>query len=191
MIEIVAALAKVEVEDVDRINLLHLVVHLAYLDMFGDGFRHSVEHSLEEIKLSRELHLDDYYFSLVILGLDIDTVILVAGTLLIALALKQFLYLHNLACKNCYQSFQHGEVGLVAQHSLHCPVKTYVLVVHFHRRVFITMLQKYKDFLKRQNNFGIFLPKVYIAIKEDFICVLQLPLIVRELFGECFSGRLC
>ena len=46
MIEIVAALAKVEVEDVDRIILLLIDVHLAFLDMFGDGFRHSVEQSL-------------------------------------------------------------------------------------------------------------------------------------------------
>ena len=137
------------------------------------------------------MHLNNYYFPFYVLSLDINTIEFVAGTFLIALALKQFLYLHDLACKNSYQSFQNGEVGLVAQHSLHCPVKTYVLVVHFHRRMFITMLQKYKDFLKRQNNFGIFLPKVYIAIKEDFICVLQLPLIVRELFGECFLGRLC
>ena len=42
VIEIVATLAKVEVEDVDRVNLLHLVVHITDLDVLGDGFRHTI-----------------------------------------------------------------------------------------------------------------------------------------------------
>ena len=72
------------------------------------------------------------------------------------------LYFHDLACKNSYQSFQNGEVGLVAQHSLHCPVKTYVFVVHFHKRMYLFLRrQNYKENLEPPNVWRNFYPFVY------------------------------
>ena len=56
--------------------------------MFGNGFRHSVEYSLKKIELARELYLDNYYVALGILSLDIYTIELVVGAVLIAFALK-------------------------------------------------------------------------------------------------------
>ena len=88
MIQVVAAFAKVKIYDVNWIHLLHFVVHLPNLDMFGNGFRHSVEYSLKKIELARELYLDNYYVALGILSLDIYTIELVVGAILIAFALK-------------------------------------------------------------------------------------------------------
>ena len=88
MIEIVAALAEVEVEYVYRINLLHFVIFLPNIYMLCDGFRYTVEHTLEEMQLAGELHLynDDFPFD--ILCLDIDAVELVVSAFLVAFAFK-------------------------------------------------------------------------------------------------------
>ena len=42
VVEVVAALTEVEVEDIDGVDFLYLVVLVAYLNMFGDGFRYAV-----------------------------------------------------------------------------------------------------------------------------------------------------
>ena len=62
-------------------------------NMLGDGFRHSVKDSLEEIQLSRLLDLNEDNLTLAVARLDVDAVELVALILLVALA---FQYLHNL-----------------------------------------------------------------------------------------------
>ena len=132
VVEIVVALAKIEIDDVDGINLFHLIILVAYLDMFGDSLRHTVEHTLEIVQLSRELHLDDNNFTFRVFRLDVNTVELRIFSILISLTFKQFGYFNLLTEKHRHQSFQHCEVCLVAQHSLHCPVKSYVLVLYLH-----------------------------------------------------------
>ena len=46
MVEIVFATAEVEVNNVDRIDLAHLVIPITKLDVFCDGFRDTVEDPL-------------------------------------------------------------------------------------------------------------------------------------------------
>ena len=132
VIEVVAALAEVEVQDVDGIDFLHLVVLVAYLDVFGDGLGHSVEHALEVVELAGELNLYDDYLTLAVDGLDVYAVELGLACLLVALAFQQLAYDYLLAQKDGDETFEDGKVGLVAKHALHGPIEAYVLVLCLH-----------------------------------------------------------
>ena len=63
------------------------------------------------------------------LGLDIHTVKLVGGILLVTLTLKNLENLYRRANEHSYQSLQHRKIGLVAQHTLHSPDKSDIFIV--------------------------------------------------------------
>ena len=52
VIEIVTTLTQIEIEDVDRIHLLHFVVLVADLDVLRKSFRYTIEHTHYEVKLA-------------------------------------------------------------------------------------------------------------------------------------------
>ena len=109
--------------------------------MLRDGFRHAVEHALQVIQLACELHLHDDNLAFAVDGLDVYAVELVRCAFLVAFAFQDFGYRDFLAEQHGYQPFEHGEVRLVAQHTLHGPVKTDVFIVYLHCCLF------YKNFL--------------------------------------------
>ena len=77
VIDEVAATAQVEVEYVDGVHLLDLIVIIAYLQLFDDCLRGTEEYALHEVALSRQLHLDEYYFTALCEGFHVHTICLV------------------------------------------------------------------------------------------------------------------
>ena len=136
VIEVVTALSEVEIEDVDGVDLLHLVVLVANLDVLGDGLGNSVEHTLQVVQLTSELNLNDDDFSLAVPCLDVHSVELGVARLLVALALQQLIDDNLFAEQHRDESFQHCKVGFVAQHALHSPVKSYVFIFYLHGILF-------------------------------------------------------
>ena len=141
VIQIVIALTEVKIKNIDGIDLLDLVILVANLYMLGNGFRHTIQHALQVVELARQLHLHDDNLSLLGLGLDVHTVKLVGGILLVALALKNLEDFYRHANKNGYQSLQHRKIGLIAQHALHRPVKPDIFIVFRHNQFIIVRVQ--------------------------------------------------
>ena len=131
VIEIVGTLAQVEIDDADGVDLLHLIVFLAQFDVLCDGFGHAIEDALQVIKLTRLLNFNEDDLAFGIQRLDVHTVKFVVLVTLIAFAFQNLYDGHFLVQKHGHQSFEHTEVGLVAQHALGCPVETYVLIHSF------------------------------------------------------------
>ena len=128
MIEVVGTLAQVEVDNADRVHLLHLVVLVAQSHMLRDGLGNAVENALQIVELTRLLNLHQDNLALRVPGFDVDAVELVVLSFLIAFALKQLHNGHLLVEQHRHQPFQHRKVGLVAQHAFRRPVKSYVLI---------------------------------------------------------------
>ena len=57
VIEVVLALAQREVDDVDGVDLLHLLVAVSEAHVVGDDFRHAVKNTFQIVSFARELHL--------------------------------------------------------------------------------------------------------------------------------------
>ena len=131
---------KVEIDDVDTVDLADVLIVLAAVDVLRHELRRAEEHALEIGQLRLVLHLYEIQFAPVILGEHIHAVLLVVLILLVALALKQFLYLYLLAEKRGEEALKHSEVGLVAEQPLHCPVKPDILWLSVHN---ISFLQTY------------------------------------------------
>ena len=140
VVEIVGTLAQVEVEDADGIDLLHLVVLVAQLDVFGDRLRYAIEDALQVVEFPRKLYLHDDDVSLGILCLHIDAVEFVVEGILISFALKYFFDVDFLIQKHGDKSLQHAEVRLVAEHTLGCPVEAYILVLCHNSLLFCLIL---------------------------------------------------
>ena len=79
MIQIIQTYAYIEIKNADRIDLFHLIVSVAQMDMFGDRFRHPVKDTFEIIKLACVLYLYDNDLSLAVQRLDVHTVELIIG----------------------------------------------------------------------------------------------------------------
>ena len=167
VIEIVAALTQVEIENVDGIHLLHLVVFVANLDVLCDGLRYSIEHTSQVIELTCQLDLHDDDVTTLVFRLYIDPIELVHSTFLITFTLQDLGNCHLFSRKDRDQSLQHGEVGLVTQHTLHRPIKSNIFVAHFHDVLYSfiphskvgTLIESAKssaDYLK--HFFGVFKP---------------------------------
>ena len=138
VIEVVAALAQIEVDNADGVHLLDLLERAAQLDVLRDGLGRAVENALQIVELARQLYLDDEYLATVVLGFDVYTVELVVGSVLIALALQQLHNVDGLAQQDGHQTLKHAEVGLVAKHAFHGPVESYIFVVCVHSVVVCT-----------------------------------------------------
>ena len=127
-IQIIGATTKVEVENADGVDLLHLLISIAELYVFGYCFSHAVEDTFEIIKLARILHLHNDYLSLRVFGFDIHAVELVVGRYLIAFAFENLHYFYLFVEEDGKKTLQHVEVGLLTQQSLNGPVKSYASI---------------------------------------------------------------
>ena len=145
MIQIVATLAEVEVNDADAVHFLHSTILLAQRHVLSDGLCHAVQDALQIVELTRQLDLDDDNLATVVLGLDIDAVELIFLRLLITLALKNLVDVYRLAYQHRDKPLQYTEVGLVTEHALDNPVKTYIFVCDIHNSPYIlySILQNY------------------------------------------------
>ena len=150
MVKVVSTLAQVEVDDADGVDLLHLVVLVAQLHVLRDGLSHPIEDALQVIQLARLLYLHQDDFTLGVASLDVYAVELVVFLLLVAFALQKFHNGHLLVEQHRHQTFQHGEVRLVAKHAFRCPVKPYILI---HLLLSLLFVCKYTN--KKLNNQNI------------------------------------
>ena len=105
--------------------------------MFGDGLGHAVKYAFQIINLPRVLHLHEYDFAFAVLGFDVHAVELVGLGQLVPFTFQYFHDLRLVLEEHCEQSFQHGEVGLVAQQPLDGPVESYVSVFELAHKIFI------------------------------------------------------
>ncbi len=87
-IDVVGALAEVEIDDVDGIDPLDLGIGPALLDVLGDELRGPIDHALEVVHLRLVLDLDEHELPLGGLGQQVHPVVLVVARLLVALALE-------------------------------------------------------------------------------------------------------
>ena len=129
VVQVVFALAQLEIEDIDAEHLLHLAVVFAATYMLGDGFCNAVEHTLKVVELAGLLNLYENDFTLGVLCLDVYAVLLVMPRLLVGLALQKLDNRYLLADKRGDETLKDDKVGLVAKHVLGRPVETYVLVL--------------------------------------------------------------
>ena len=91
VIDVVAALTDVEVDDTDGVHLSHLGILVALVDVLSDGLGRPVEHPLEIVNLGVVLYLDNNQLTFGILGEHVHPVELVVGGLLVALAFEHAL----------------------------------------------------------------------------------------------------
>ena len=80
-----AALTEVEIDDVDGIDLAHLVVVEALEHIVGDGLAHAEEHAMEIAGLAVVLQLDEDEFLVLVFAEDVHGVDLVRCVVLVAL----------------------------------------------------------------------------------------------------------
>ena len=130
-VDVVRPCAEVEVDDADGVDLFHFLVGLAYVDVFGDGFCHAVEHALQVERFGSVLHFNEDYFVLTVARFDVNAVELVVGAFLVSFAFEDFNDFYFLSEKHGEESFEHNEVGLLPEQSLDGPVETYVFVFQF------------------------------------------------------------
>ena len=131
MIDIVGALSKFEIHDVDTIHLAHLAIVVAKFNIIGYDLRHTIEHTVEIRQLAIVLYLDNGKFAVFALSKNVHTVKLVELALLVRLALQKPEYGILAAEERRHQSFKHGMVGFIAKQAFHSPVKTYVYLHNF------------------------------------------------------------
>ena len=86
--------AKVEIDNVDTVDLADVLIVLAAVDVLRNELRRAEEHALEIGQLRLVLHLYEIQLAPVILGEHVHAVLLVVLILLVAFALKQLLYLY-------------------------------------------------------------------------------------------------
>jgi hypothetical protein len=98
------------------------------MDMLGDGFGDTVEQTLKEVQFACLLDFYKHNLAARRAGFDVDTVEFVILRRLVRFAFENLHDFHLLADKYGNQSFEYGEIGLVAQHALGRPIETYVSV---------------------------------------------------------------
>ena len=86
--------------------------------MLRDGLGNAEEDALQIVYLARVLHFDDDDFILAVARLDVHTVEFVVFTLLIALAFQYLDDADRLAQQHGEETFEHAEVGFVAQQAV-------------------------------------------------------------------------
>ena len=114
VVQVIVALADVEIENADGVHFLHLGVKFSQFNMLRDGLGNAEEDALQVVYLARVLHLDDDDFILAVACLDVHTVEFVIFTLLVALAFQYLDDADRLAQQHGEETFEHAEVGLVA-----------------------------------------------------------------------------
>ena len=114
VVQVIVALADVEIENADGVHFLHLGVKFSQLNMLRDGFGNAEEDALQIVYLTRVLHLDDDDFVLTVARFDVHAVEFVVFALLVALAFQYLDDADRLAQQHGEETFEHAEVGFVA-----------------------------------------------------------------------------
>ena len=132
MIQVVGTLAQIEVDNTDGIHLSHLVILATQVNMLGNRLGYAIEYTLEIIELASLLDLNDDNLILGISGLDVNAIELVVLILLITLTLQDLHDFYLFIEQHSHQALENIEVRLVAKHTLHCPIKSYIPLVCHH-----------------------------------------------------------
>ena len=82
--------------------------------MFGDGFRRAVEDAFQVMQFACVLDLDENDLPFAVQGFDVDAVVLVVGTFLVAFALEDFDDLDLFVQHDGQEAVEHVEIGLLA-----------------------------------------------------------------------------
>ena len=130
VVDVVLALSQFEIDDVDGVELAHLVVVIAQVDVLRDGLGHPVEHPVEVVQLVIVLHLDDEQAAQAVLDQHVGAVELVGRVLLVAFALQETDNAQVLAQQGGEETFQHDVIALVAQQAFHRPVESDQVLFH-------------------------------------------------------------
>ena len=130
VINVVFSLPQVEVDDVDGVDLAHLVVIIAQVDVFGDGFGYAVEHAVEVIQFAVVLHLDDEQAATAVLHQHIGPVELVGGVRLVGFAFQEAFDAQVFSQQGREEAFQYHVVAFVPQQPFHGPIEAYQVVFH-------------------------------------------------------------
>lgn len=138
VVQVVAALADVEIHDAYRVDLLHVAVLLTLVDVLRDGLRRPEEETLHEIQLAGVLDLYDDYLTHGVENLDIHAVVLLVRSLLVALALEDLHYPYSLTEEHRKEPLEHTEVRLLPQQALDGPVEPHVQVFLFSHNLCLT-----------------------------------------------------
>ncbi len=104
--------------------------------MLRDGFRHSIEDTLQIIQFTSVLHLNDDNLIFIIFGFDIYAIKLIIGCLLITFTFQNLNDFHLFTKKYREKTFQYTEISFLTKQSLDCPVKTNISVHLFHTTSF-------------------------------------------------------
>ena len=88
VIQVVGTLAKVKIQNVNRVHLLDLHIVAASVHVLGNGLGHAIEHPLQIVKFTALLDLHNDNLATGVLRLDVDTVELVVHMILIRFALQ-------------------------------------------------------------------------------------------------------
>ena len=83
--------------------------------MLSNGFCHAIENPLQIENLTGVLYLYDNDFSFTVACLDVHTIELVVGFLLVAFAFQNIYNLYLLTEKDGEKSLEHSEICLLTQ----------------------------------------------------------------------------
>ena len=115
MVQEIASLSYVKVEDTDGVDFLHLIVSITQRDMFGDSLCHSIKDTFQIIEFAGILYFDDDNLVLTVACLDVNTVELVIGSLLISFTFQYFDNRDFFTQKYSKETFKHTKIGLLPQ----------------------------------------------------------------------------
>ncbi len=124
VVNIIAALAQIKIEDVYGDNLDYLRVRSTFFDMFCYNFRGAEHYPLEIIEFPVVLDLNDDNLFFIILYFQIHPVKLILAVLLVAFTFEQLKNTYIFSEEFAEKTFKYLEVGFAPQQLLHCPVKT-------------------------------------------------------------------
>ena len=127
-IDIVRPFAKVKIKYTNGIYLFYFFVGVAEIDMLGNSLCHPIEYALQIIQLTCVLYLHDDDVPFAIFRLDVNSVKLVVGFLLITLAFQYVDNLDRLTDKHCKESLKYSKVSLLTKQSFECPIESNVFI---------------------------------------------------------------
>ena len=91
MVNIILALPQFKIDYIDGINLSNPVIGIALPYIYGNGFRHAIEHPVEIGNLVIVLYFHYYQFTVLVFRQHVHTVELVERILLVAFAFQKVL----------------------------------------------------------------------------------------------------
>jgi hypothetical protein len=122
-VDVVAAVTKIKVEDVDRYDFYQTRKWFSFLLMLCDRTGRAVEHSLKIVELSLVLNFYDDDLAGPVFYLEVNPVEFVSLAFLVAFAFQYFEDNEVFTQKFTQKTFEYLKVGFAAQKAFHGPVK--------------------------------------------------------------------